>query len=230
MSEDKRTVWDRQTLTGKSLREVYAEIDKHMGDTAYKPVTIGGQSFTDIKPPYVYELMSDLFGPLGIGWGFEVTSAEYIGFRTYKSKSGKDATEHSAAACVAPWYRLADSEERYCWGPVTGGAKNSERQYAESGAITNALSKALSFLGVQRHIYKDSDPTMQPAEEEAAKLKAAYSDLITTAKQSGNDAALKSAMGDPADGRAAFAIFEAASEAERSAWRVVAQTGAEVAP
>lgn len=214
--------WHRKTLTGMTLEDAYSKMDAKLDAKAYKPVKIGGQNFTDIKPPYVYEMMTDIFGPLGIGWGFETTEQTYVGSRTYKSSSNREVTEHYATAAVVPWYRLADSDERFSWGPVPGGAKNSERNYAESGAVTNALGKALSFLGAQRHIYKDADPTAPPVD--ADDDPPAYLEFMETAEQLIADArknktveALKKATDGASGVKSLAAQLAAMSEAERTA-------------
>jgi hypothetical protein len=154
---DISNIWNAKTLADITLAEAYKRIDRDLGKGAYSPVTIGGRSFTDIKPPYVYDLMAECFGPLGIGWGFEVTENEYLGTRSYKAKSGNDIVEHGCRAAIVVWVKTADGHTA-TWGPVSGGSKNSERVYAESGAITNAIGKSLSFFGVQRHIYKNGSP------------------------------------------------------------------------
>lgn len=214
------TVWDKLTLAGMTLADAYREIDRHMDDKAYKPVTIGGRQFTDIKPNWMYELIDECFGPCGIGWGFDVTSREYIGFRTYTSKSNKEVTEHAASADVLLWYILADGT-RGAYGPVPGGAKNSERQYAESGAVTNAVGKALSFMGAQRHIYKNADPAGTEPEFDAA---AEFKRLMTLAKDNETIDAVKERLGAE-DVKAALAIYSAMSDEERGVLEVIAMGG-----
>ena len=193
-----KTVWDALTLTGISLAEVYAAIDCDLGTNAYKDFTgTGGFRGTDIKPPFVYEVLADCFGPCGIGWGFEVKELTYVGSRTYKTQAGKERVAHYAGCRILPWYRLAeaapfsDETGRVELPESTGGSENAERQYAEQGAITNALGKALSYLGMQRHIYKN-EPAPEAVEPEAPvemMTPAQRRDIFARSKELGYDEA-----------------------------------------
>ena len=230
------SIWDKLTQTGITLAEAYKRLDRDLGKTAYKPVKIGGKEFTDIQPPYVYEVLAECFGPCGIGWGFEVEQVEYLGSRSYKSKSGNDVTEHGASAMVRVWYALSDAD-RYSWGPVPGGAKNSERAYAASGAVTNAIGKAFSFLGVQRHIYKNGAPDQtylgdEPKGDENAEplpdapavpYKDAFDTLRATAELKGTKAKLAKAMNDPKNYAEGLERYVAMSDAERKVLERIAE-------
>ena len=159
--------WERKTMTGLSLKEVYAKIDEDMGPRAYSAVTGTGKALTDIKPPFVYELLTECFGMAGDGWGYDLVDSEYIGFQTKHSEtSNRDYDLHDARARVILWYIYLDDEggaAKCTLGEMVGGSSNETRQYAEQGAITNAIGKGLSMLGVQRHIYKNETPDGQPA-------------------------------------------------------------------
>ena len=153
------TIWDRKTLTGKTLAEVYSAIDADLGKGAY--AGIFGTNLTDIKPPFVYELLTECFGPCGIGWGYDVLSSEYQGSEEKTSKKGREYVEFYATARVVNWYRLPDDESPVLVPESVGGSANEVRHYAMQGAITNAVGNGWSRFGVQRHIYKN-----QPAPDE----------------------------------------------------------------
>lgn len=224
------TVWDLLTLTGMTLREAYARIDADLGPDAYKKLggSGGGKELTDIKSPYVYECMAECFGPIGLGWGFDLREHEYLGVRHYKAKSGRDMTEHGASATVDCWYAIqspegpmAQTSYKVFIGTATGGAKNSERNYAESGAITNAIGKCLSFLGVQRHIYKESDPTVYESpeeEEQRERLSIRFQhmmDVLDTYETDEKKLEVGAALGNPSNRNKALEAFVALEESER---------------
>lgn len=219
MAEKPASVWDRKTLTGLTLKDALAQLDRDMGKAAYKPVKAQGRTFTDIHPHHSYALLDEVFGPLGIGWGFTVEQLEYVGFRTYKSKtSGNEITEHIACATVRCWYVLDDGT-RAEWGPVPGGSKNGERNYAEQGAVTNAVGKGFSFLGLQRHVYKNEPApevetriTDEPMPDVTAQWAVVVAGYKTSAERKGR---VMAALGNPASGAEALGVFAGKSEAER---------------
>ena len=208
-------IWEEQTLTGITLGEAYKRIDKDLGKDAYKEMRIGNAMFTDIKPPFVYEILSECFGPCGIGWGFDVHDIEYLGTRQYKAKSGRTVTEHGARCTATVWYAREDGSQ-VTWGPVPGSAKNEERGYAESGCVTNAIGKAFSFLGVQRHIYKNSEPVTQTEEEAEHDAEAEFARMATLAKDNSTGDAVMAALGvaKKADAKAAFVAADEATRQE----------------
>jgi hypothetical protein len=214
-------VWEAaKTLTGITLGEAYARIDADLGAKAYSEIATGGKKLTDIKPPYVYEMMSELFGPLGIGWGYELLEHEYIGSRQYKAQSGKTITEHGASATVRCWYAL-EGGVVITIGSMTGGSKNSERNYAESGAITNAIGKCLSMFGVQRHIYKNEEATVYENPDEAdekAKLSQRFDEMMVRLdrpEKLEQKLEVSHALGDPKNRNQALMAFLAMDEDKR---------------
>lgn len=106
-------------------------------------------------------------------------------------------------------------------------------------AITYARRYALKAIFGLSEVDDDGNggsehEAKKAAEREAARVleadKAAYKSLLAESEANGHKAALGKAMGDPSSQAAAFAIFQAAPAETRAAWRVVAQTGAQVAP
>lgn len=147
-----------KTLTGLTLEDAYTRLDRLLPDNAYKAIT-GGKGakldLTDIQPAFLPELLTELFGFIGWGWGFDVkmsdTKAEMVKRKDYEE------LEYLASCTITPWYRVLNEkgEILFCSLPTTPGAnKNTSQEWAEKGAVTNALGTAWSFAGYQKSVYK----------------------------------------------------------------------------
>ena len=53
-----------KTVTGFTLEQVVAELQKPLPAAAYKPVP-GANDLTDIDPAYLTEVATKVFGPIG---------------------------------------------------------------------------------------------------------------------------------------------------------------------
>lgn len=159
MSDKVMSMADYKTFSGIPLCEVQQRLDVELEARAYKEIRGGkGQKLglTDIAPAYLPDTLGFLFGPLGIGWGFEVlnmaSSPEQV-----ERQSGYTDTEWSARCDVRPWYAVISSEGKMHRAEMPncpGASKNSMREWAEKGAVTNALGTAFFFLGWQMSVYK----------------------------------------------------------------------------
>lgn len=137
-----------------------------------KDVTYGGHKYKAIDPQWQLEQMTKLFGPCGMGWGYET-----------------DATEVAAGNIVIAkvevrvWY-VVDSGTRYEFGPVTGACElispktsGGKVLHDDQGnailrtdtnaykkAETDALTKAFSRIGLSADVFMgkhDSSPYVQ---------------------------------------------------------------------
>jgi hypothetical protein len=139
------------TLTGRPLTEAFASLDRVLPPAAYKAISGGtGEKIglTDIVPGFLPAVLLDTFGPMGTGWGFEVKHLE----------CSEAERRWNAYARVAVWYayhvpqttepRRAEALE------VPGASDNSRREWAEKGAITNALGTAWFFMGYQVSVFQ----------------------------------------------------------------------------
>lgn len=115
--------------------------------------TIGGgrlKGMTDINPQWRLEIMTEIFGPCGKGWGYNIDK-----LWTEPGANG----EALCFALVQVWYRF-EGEEISCI-PGIGGHKlvmkeSNGMQSNDEGykmAVTDALSVALKALGVGAEIY-----------------------------------------------------------------------------
>lgn len=156
------------TLDGKDLAEQMKLLDAQLEDGAYRPVGGGrGQAIglTDIVPAYLYATLTTIFGVFGVGWGFKVISSS-----VESSDSG-----FLGRAVVQPWFAFRDDEKvahESIMPEVPGASTNNSVEWAEKGAITNALGTAWSFAGWQISVYmgKRSHGKVTPKIQEPSKI------------------------------------------------------------
>jgi len=135
------------TFAGLPLEKALKELDRLLPPAAYRPISGGsGQKagLTDISPSYSMELINELFGPVGLGWGYE--ELEFMRDGAY------------CAVKLRVWYtlynetgELTDTVELTARG---GNSNGGNREWAEKGALTNALGAAWSLVGLQSSVYK----------------------------------------------------------------------------
>lgn len=118
---------------------------------ALKKITGGRLSgMTDIKPQWRYDIITNMFGPCGIGWKFETTKVEF--------HPGSDE-QIAVFVDINFYYKFNDD-----WSapiPGTGGsmfiAKEARGMHTSDEVIkmatTDALSVALKYLGVGADVY-----------------------------------------------------------------------------
>jgi len=110
-----------------------------------KKVTFGARSFTAIDPQYQVRLMTEEFGPVGIGWGWR-SHLEHV------TLSNGDVT---VLAHVSVW--IGDQEQRF--GDFVGcrkffdAAKGRLAEDAPKMAVTDGLTKALSHVGCNADVF-----------------------------------------------------------------------------
>ncbi len=126
-------------------------------DAAKKTITAGRlKGFTDINPQYRIEKLTEMFGPCGIGWRYDI-SDQWL-------EPGAD--DVVSAFCNINLYVKADGE----WSeaiPGTGGsayvAKERNGLYtsdeAYKMALTDALSVACKALGICADVYWEAGRT-----------------------------------------------------------------------
>lgn len=203
-----------RTLTGLTLVEVAQKLDEELPPDAYKPVP-GGADLTDIDPNYMRKVLNQVFGMCGIGWGYSYDPADLTTYSEIrKTKEGKDRRVFVAALkCLRFWYKLQrENAIHICEVYASGGSDNDVETYAMSGAITNALGKAVSNLGFQESVYlgkrdhrnirkpKSSAPTAKPTTKkgsESAAKPAAKTPVKTPAPQ--DDEILDEIVDEPTD-------------------------------
>lgn len=135
-------------------------------DEAKKPITAGRlKGMTDINPMYRIKRLTEMFGPCGVGWWYEIVKREII----------DDEMTHQRAAFVDIMLYYVDPETGVTSKgiPGTGGASfvAQERNgpYLSDEcfkmALTDALSVSCKALGIAADVYWDKDRTKYTAPE-----------------------------------------------------------------
>lgn len=114
-----------------------------------KPIKGKGYSGTSPRPHWVFQQATRVFGPCGIGWGFETLKDEIVDV-------GKGQKVHIARVKV--WYIYEGQRgevEHYggtklCWESDKGLVVDDD---APKKSITDALIKALSLVGFAGDIF-----------------------------------------------------------------------------
>ena len=127
---------------------------------AKKAITAGRlKGMTDVNPMYRIKRLTEMFGPCGIGWWYEITDKQIV----------FDELSNQKAAFVDILLYFVDPETgAVCHGiPGTGGGSfvAQERNGAYMSdecykmALTDALSVACKALGIAADVYWDKDRT-----------------------------------------------------------------------
>lgn len=105
----------------------------------------GGFSGTDINPMWRIRRMTEQFGPIGVGWGYEVK-------RTWREDFG--STPYVFAE-IQMWYYQNEAEENPAYTGVQIGGTDASRTADEAYkmAITDGLGKCMAQLGLGADVY-----------------------------------------------------------------------------
>jgi len=121
-----------------------------------KPVSFGARKFTSIDAHYQILRMTEQFGPVGEGWGYEAKhSIEHMG------------DVHLAVCDVTIWWlgehltppsQMPASKPRNHYGPIRGTAElytvgKRLDDDAPKKCLTDALTKGLSHLGLSADVF-----------------------------------------------------------------------------
>lgn len=122
---------------------------KRTDPRATKPFTrSGGFRGTQIDPAWRLERMTEVFGPVGRGWGYEQVEWTIV--------------ERMVFVCVKVWYRDPATGEVLWTGPQWGGTEivRRRRDGAEAPddecfkmSVTDALGKCMLQIGLAADIY-----------------------------------------------------------------------------
>lgn len=157
-----------KTLIGLDLFEAFKRLDNQLPAGAYKQIQ-GGKGgklgLTDIVPAFLPELLLELFGPIGLGWGFTIEEM-VVAENKVERKGGYTDTEYQARCRLSSWYayRTNDIIANSTLISATGASTNTQVEWAMKGAITNALGTAWFFAGYQLSVHKNerSHDNLQP--------------------------------------------------------------------
>lgn len=160
-----------RTLTGLTLREAAEALKVDFPQTAIKKREGSGGDLSSINTYHEIERLNDVFGLCGVGWGFEVKcmtehNAEVIVsnvdlFFSFR-KIVEDGTGHIIETS-RPISAVGQGKVR----------KGMSRGDAEKSAITDALTKAASLLGVGLSVFKgEQTHSSRPASRESKQRQA----------------------------------------------------------
>ena len=144
--------------------ELY-ELGRQVPDEAKKPITAGRlKGFTDINPMWRIKRLTEMFGPCGIGWWYEITDK--------RMEAGANS-EMCVFVDIKLFYRWGDTVSQPVYG--TGGssfvAKEKNGMYTSDEcfkmALTDAISVACKALGFGADVYWKADATKYTPRENA---------------------------------------------------------------
>lgn len=137
-----------KTTTGTKAPSGNLDLWNRLSQTdpsATKPFNNGRFNGTQIDPYYRYKLMTEVFGPIGKGWGYELTDPIFNGAMVFIGAKA--------------WYVDTDTKEKlwssiqYGGDVLVKGAKGTPNDEALKMAVTDAVGKALSLIGVAADVY-----------------------------------------------------------------------------
>jgi hypothetical protein len=203
------------TLAGLKLSDALAKLDEKLDPKAYKKVNIGGKQLTDISPAYSLEVISNLFGPLGIGWGYTVESETT---HDHSTSGGKHYKGYTLFGTI--WYLVDDgsgTHVRVEW-PSYGGNSNAgsgaDEHFSAQGAVTNLIGKGWSMQGFQRTIYKGEDFIDPPADPQV-EVPTWRQVVDAYEAEGGHRKPVMDMLGKPTSGEAALEAWNKLSDTEK---------------
>lgn len=159
----------------------------------------GGFSGTAINPTYLAKKATELFGPVGIGWGMNILDEKYVEGGPIIVNNAVVGREVIHVVRCALWYIWEDKKgEVIQFGQTTFVGKNSRGPFTDEEApkksLTDAMSKCLSLLGfsadihtgqwdANKYINQPSSDEFLGAPAEKAQTKAAQTALPNQAQK-----------------------------------------------
>lgn len=166
-TEFKKTMEAQQKMIEEKKIYLFRQFEK-TPDEAKKPIEAGRlKGFTDINPMWRFKRLTEVFGPVGIGWKFVITDKQIV--------PGADGVV-SAFVDILLFFKY-DGE----WSegiPGTGGssfvAKEKNGLYTSDEcfkmALSDAIGTACKALGMSADIYFSKDRSKYSSNEEDAKM------------------------------------------------------------
>lgn len=124
-----------------------------------KPVEFGGRKFTSISGTYLFMRATEIFGPAGEGWGYEIKEERYDDGAPIMFNKVEICKESNHSILIDFWYKGEDGEKRtipgfghtpYIFGTSYGAKSDLE---APKKSLTDAIKKCLSMLGFSADIF-----------------------------------------------------------------------------
>jgi hypothetical protein len=149
-----------KTYTGVPLQLALNQMQQVLPPQAYTKVSGAGADLTDISPAYLNEKVTEIFGPCGIGWFYQIERDHQrisLVERAYSGGGGTYETWEASVDMLQLFYRFYDGEGNLNVSEAiisNGYSDNKNRGYALRGAITNAIGAGFAKLLWQLPVYK----------------------------------------------------------------------------
>ncbi len=182
---------DLTTFTGMQWKAAIEKLKEHLESNAYTKVGGTGADLTDIDPAYLIEVVTEVFGPVGIGWRYGWPDDALDLHPAEIGKQGKMGWQAVITRFDLRLLILNGDSQRWSEPiPSVGGSLNTKPEDALKGAITRALGIGFSRLCWQIDVYKglvshDGSKKNGPeakAKAEAAKAEAAKAETAKAQK------------------------------------------------
>jgi len=129
--------------------------------SATKKVPGGGRKVTSINAIYMVKRATETFGPVGIGWGYEIVEERFdAGSPIYNDASEIVGTSTNHTIRLRLWFKDPESGEKgtvehfghtkYMYGTSRGVFVDEE---APKKSLTDAVKKCLSMLGFSADVF-----------------------------------------------------------------------------
>ena len=133
------------------MDEIWKELSPVAAGAAKRFKRAGGFSGTDINPQWRMKRMTEVFGPVGVGWGYEIED------RWSETITQGDGQVTIAYVQVKAWWVHSESETResrnYTGSQIGGTSMKRTPDESYKMAITDALGKCLAQLGLAAEVY-----------------------------------------------------------------------------
>ena len=144
-----------------------------------KPDNYSG--FTTINGTYLIKKATELFGPMGLGWGFDIIEERYDEGVPFNIKDVGLITSKSHTIKLELWYKVGDEvgkvvnfgHTKYVYKTKNGYMLDEE---APKKSLTDAIKKCLSMLGFSGDIFMGQFEDREYMEEITRKSQLEHAD------------------------------------------------------
>lgn len=149
----------------------FYNMGREVPENAKKQISAGRlKGMTDINPMWRIKRLTEMFGPCGTGWWYDITDKQIVCDETTNQKA--------AFVDILLYYKDPETGKDSHGIPGTGGssfvAQERNGPYMSDEcfkmALTDAISVAAKALGVGADVYFDKDRTKYNAQEEAPEI------------------------------------------------------------
>lgn len=144
-------------MTDKNML-IWSQVEK-TDPSATKDATVSGQKITSIKGHYMVKRATEIFGPVGIGWGWSVIEERFDKGGEIRKDTGEViGNEVGHTVRIRLWF-MQDGQrgevEQYGCTPFAYKSKWGVTTDTEAPkkSLTDAIKKALSMLGFGADIF-----------------------------------------------------------------------------